>query len=104
MGLGNPNSKAKGKKKGMRIKELRDEKKLTQRQLAKEIGVSNVTVMQWENGIITPKLDKLIKLSDYFGVSIDYLVGRDERETLRRDISRVKGSTVLKAMGIDFGD
>lgn len=40
------------------------------------IGLSTATATYWKNGTI-PKIDALIKLADYFNVSIDYLVGRD---------------------------
>lgn len=38
------------------------------------IGVSDAAVYQWESGAFTPRSDKLIKLADYFGVSVDDLL------------------------------
>ena len=43
-------------------------------QVAKETGVSQVTLSQWKNGRSTPKVDKLKILADYFGVTIDYFL------------------------------
>ncbi len=56
--------------------ELRKEKGIKQRDLAKELGFSNNMVCEWEKGRSNPNIETLIKLADYFAVSIDYLVGR----------------------------
>jgi len=61
----------------MRIKELRIEKGLTQAQLAQTIGVAQNTLSNWENGNRQPDKDNLLKMADLFGVSVDYLLGRD---------------------------
>ena len=65
-----------------RLKELRKEKKLTQEELASEIGVSKITILRWENGERQIKPDKAQAFADYFGVSIGYLLGysNDKRE------------------------
>ena len=60
-----------------RLKELRKEKKLTQEELASEIGVSKITILRWENGERQIKPDKAQALADYFGVSVGYLLGYD---------------------------
>ncbi|MBQ8844559.1 MAG: helix-turn-helix transcriptional regulator [Clostridia bacterium] len=57
------------------LKELRLEKKLGQVQLAKEIGVSKGVISLWENGLREPNMYSLIKLSQFFKISIDELVG-----------------------------
>lgn len=62
---------------GERLKELRFEKKLSQVELAKEIGVGKSIVSLWEKDECEPTLTKLIALSDYFGVTIDYLAGKE---------------------------
>ncbi|HFI0041618.1 TPA: helix-turn-helix domain-containing protein [Streptococcus suis] len=58
-----------------RLKELRKEKKLTQEELAGEIGVSKITILRWENGERQIKPDKAQALADHFGVSVGYLLG-----------------------------
>lgn len=63
---------------GLRIKELRKLKKITQKQLAALLEVDESTAQYYEYGKIIPRLDKLIKLSDFFDVSLDYLVGRSD--------------------------
>lgn len=62
----------------MRLKTLREERGLSQQSLAKEIGVSQKAIDFWERGINEPKASYLIKLAEYFGVSVDYLLGRTE--------------------------
>lgn len=60
-----------------RLRALRIEKDVTQTELGKYLGVGATTVNGYEKGIINnPPLDKLIKLSDFFSVSIDYLAAR----------------------------
>ena len=48
-------------------------------ELAKAVGVSSGNLSDWANGRSQPSIDKLIRLADYFDVSVDYLVGRDDR-------------------------
>lgn len=62
---------------GTRIKELREDGHLSQYKLAKIIGVSQKAIDYWERGINEPKASYIIKLADYFGVSADYLLGRE---------------------------
>lgn len=58
-----------------RLKKLRQEKKLTQEELASEIGVSKITILRWENGERQIKPDKAQALADYFEVNLAYLLG-----------------------------
>lgn len=58
-----------------RLKELRQEKKLTQQELADEIGVTKRTYIYWEKGERQIKPEKAQQLADYFGVSVGYLLG-----------------------------
>lgn len=66
-----------------RLKELREELGLTQEELGKRINVSRTAVSGWEIGSSEPNILNLIKLSDIFNVSLDYLLGRTkERHNL----------------------
>lgn len=62
-----------------RLKELRKEKKLTQEELASEIGTTKLTVSNWENEKHVIKSDKAQSLADYFGVSVPYLLCFEQR-------------------------
>lgn len=57
-----------------KIKELREKAKLTQAELADVLGVKRVTVSQWERGENKPRIDTLIKMSQLFKVTTDYLL------------------------------
>ena len=58
------------------LKELRDKKGFTQKQLAEALYLSKTTISQYENGTHTPSIETFIKLADIFDISIDYLLGR----------------------------
>ena len=66
-----------------RLKELRKEKKLTQKELADNLGISKRTLGYWEKGEAQIKPDKAQALADYFEVSVGYLhgYGYKKRET-----------------------
>lgn len=61
-----------------RLKELRQDKKVGQVELAKSIGVSKGVISLWENGLREPTMSSLIALAVYFEVTTDYLVGLKE--------------------------
>jgi len=54
---------------------LRDAKGVTDYRVAADLGFSRTTLCDWGKGTSTPKLDKMKKLADYFGVSIEELIG-----------------------------
>lgn len=64
-----------------RIKLLRIQHNVTQKQLAESIKVQPASVQRFEYGTVRPSLDKLIALADLFDVSLDYLVGRSNDPT-----------------------
>jgi len=59
---------------GDKVYALRREKGLSQEQLAELLSITRQSVSKWESGGAMPELDKLIAVSDLFGVSVDYLV------------------------------
>ena len=59
---------------GIRLKELRLENKLSQRELGKVFNVCNQTISFWETGAREPDLDTLLEISHYFGVSLESLL------------------------------
>lgn len=63
---------------GQRLKELRKSKRLTQQQLADIFFLNKSSISRYENDSQLPENEQLQKLADYFNVSIDYLLGRDE--------------------------
>ena len=61
-----------------RIKDLREDRDLRQIDLAEATGIDQRTISNYESGKTNPDSEALIRLADFFGVSIDYLVGRVE--------------------------
>lgn len=62
-----------------RIRELREQKGLQQKELAVDLGISQPTVSDWEAGRKVPSAKSTMKLSKYFGVSVEYLMGEEEQ-------------------------
>lgn len=61
-----------------RLKQLRTEKSVMQKDLAELLKVTPRAMRNYESGLHEPSYDNLIALADYFDVSIDYLVGRSD--------------------------
>jgi len=62
---------------GVKIKELREEKNLTQEELAKLLDIDKSTIAKYETNDREPKVYILCKIADYFSVTLDYLAGRE---------------------------
>lgn len=76
-----------------RLKELRQEKKLSQKEIAETLGFSLRSFQRMENGESQIKPEKAQKLADYFGVSVGYLLGYNDNLDM-----------VLKGRGTDLAD
>lgn len=64
-----------------RLRKLRENKDLTQEELAKAIGVTRSSLASWETGRREPDFETVSKLADFFNVSVDYLLGRDDNSS-----------------------
>ena len=64
----------------MNIKDIRTRKNLTQAEVASALGVSPVVYSRYESGTRQPSTDTIIQLADIFGVTVDYLLGRQDIE------------------------
>lgn len=62
----------------MNIKDIRTRKGLTQAEVATLLNVSSVVYSRYETGSRQPSIDVLVQLADIFGVTVDYLLGRQE--------------------------
>ena len=60
---------------GLRLRELREKKRLSQQQLADWLGLTRSSISNYENNTQTPPADTLVRLADIYGVSVDYLLG-----------------------------
>ena len=62
-----------------RIKTLRDAYRINQKDLADALHVSKQTVSNWENDNVVPSIEMLVKMTEFFHVLADYLLGLDNR-------------------------
>ena len=61
-----------------RLKELRQENNISLKALSKALGVSDIAISRWENGLRTPNIEYLLAIAKFFGVSSDYLIGLED--------------------------
>lgn len=87
-----------------KIRQLRKEKNLTMEQLAMAIGVTKSRVNMWENNGTVPRQDALIRISKYFQVSTDDLLGNVQEygedvvmHTLQRNLKKLNTAQLRKA-------
>ena len=66
-----------------RLTVLLDENNMTQTQLAKKIGTSNVTICRYLTCERLPRLDVVTKIADVFNISLDYLLGLSDDKTVQ---------------------
>ena len=98
---------------GRKIYILRREAGLTQEELAKIVGTGRTTINGYEKDIISPPPEKLVKMADYFHVTVDYILGRsierndnqsklfeaDLKEQLEKTIELIYSNRELKFNG-----
>jgi MerR family transcriptional regulator, light-induced transcriptional regulator len=89
------------------IKELRKKKGYTQKELAQLLGIGQTTVANYEQGTRIPDAEKLQKMADLFEVTLDYLVGREENETLapiktKRGIKSTENTDLIYKIYIEY--
>lgn len=75
---------------------LRDAKGVKDADVARETKIIKSTFTDWKNGRSTPKIDKLQKIADYFGVTTDYLMGNEDDETQSAEIDKALRETISK--------
>ena len=82
------------------FEKLLHERGVTAYKVAKDTGIGTDTLSNWKNGKYTPKQDKMQKLADYFGVTIDYLMtGKDSAsEETPIDIDHAQNETERKLL------
>lgn len=71
----------------VRLKQLRRDKHLTQTQVAKRIGVTASMVSSYETDIRLPSYEVMVRIADLFGVTVDYLLCREDKRFI--DISQL---------------
>jgi len=69
----------------LQLKKLREEQNMSQRALAKVFGLSPSTIGMWESGRREPDFSMINQIADHFGVTADFLLGRNENGTIGFD-------------------
>ena len=67
-----------------RLKKLRDENNVSQFDLSNYLGISQQALSKWENEKTEPDNESLVKIANYFNVSIDYLLGNSESKQIEK--------------------
>lgn len=75
---------------GERLKTLRLRDGLTQNEIAKKLNISQQSYARWENGKVTPSLDKLTQIATTFGVTTDYLTGNSAKEQSNDNLDNIE--------------
>lgn len=78
---------------GKLLKELRNEKGMTQEQLAEMLGVSNRSISRWENGVTMPDFDLLIQMAEFYDVEIGEIL---DGERNHENMDKKTEETLLK--------
>ena len=78
---------------GQRIKELRVQRRMTQGEFARRLGVTKSSISSYENGSRFPSYDVLLNMARVFKVSTDFLLGRGDGTTL--DVTGLTGEQVM---------
>lgn len=81
---------------GLRLKELRETKQLSQQEVAERLNVGRSTVSGYERNIITPSVEQLVRMAVLYNTSLDYMMGLDDRACFYLDdLSESQQQTVL---------
>ena len=62
------------------LRQQRELAGLTQGELARQTGITQAAISRWEDNLRIPNIETCIKLADFYGISLDELVGRDYKE------------------------
>lgn len=79
-----------------RLRELRQEQKLSMKKLAQKINTTDGAISNWENDINEPKLSYIIRLAVFFNVTSDYLIGLEDeyggKTIIKNNINNINNS------------
>jgi transcriptional regulator with XRE-family HTH domain len=69
-----------------RLEELKEEKNITHKQVALSIGINPSAYSKYVRGARQPDIETLIKIADYFEVTVDYLIGHEDKTYINKNI------------------
>lgn len=81
-----------------KLRDLREDRDLTQEDVAKLIGIDQRTLSNYENGRTNPDSFVIVKLADFYGVSADYLIGRETAHTTQISLIQDKLAKIQKEL------
>lgn len=84
------------------IRKLRESFGLSQVELAKKLNLSKQCISNWENDNVQPSIEMLEKLSDFFEVTTDYLLGRDCKESITAENLTTEQISHIRLIVQDF--
>lgn len=87
-----------------RLKELREQRHLYQKDIATMLDIAVSTYSYWEKGTYEPDQKSLAKLADFFGVSVDYLLGREPSKNEKCPTVRDARSDIAENFVKEFGE
>lgn len=74
----------------LRLKEIREEKGLYQKDIARYLNKTVTCICDWERGRTEPGIDDLIRIADFFDINVDYLIGHENCTTEKIEIGDVQ--------------
>jgi len=89
---------------GLRIRELREQHKLSQEQLGRKVERSKSVISSYENNLKVPPLDILTQMAVIFNVSLDYLVGIDKNKMISVNGLSDTQKDLLQTIVFEFKD
>ena len=89
---------------GLRIRELREQHKMSQEQLGRKVERSKSVISSYENNIKIPPLSILVQLAVVFNVSLDYLVGIDKNEMISVNGLSNPQKEILQTLVVEFSE
>ncbi|WP_391503231.1 helix-turn-helix domain-containing protein [Limosilactobacillus fermentum] len=89
---------------GERIAQLRKSRSMSQFQLAKTLNIATSTLGMYETNRRKPNMEMLEKLADFFGVSVDYLLGRPEKNDNNNTADLADDDTIFTYKGQPLSD
>lgn len=82
-----------------KFEQLLKKNNVTPYRVHKETGISTATLSDWKNGKSSPKMDKLQKIADYFGVTVDYLMtGKEDAKSSEMNLTPKDERDISKAL------
>ena len=87
---------------GQRLQKARKESGLSQEELAEQLGVSRQAVSKWENDSGYPEMEKMIRLSQIYQVSLDYLVGNGQEQEHTDEENAAAGWYVSRELAASY--